>query len=317
MLTAIETLFPEAEFLVVPGWDHLGYRLQEVNACDLVVIGGGGLVLRNTGFYHWAVRELKPPAVALGISIEARHPDNEALIDALLSKCESVVVRDSASASLLGGHRKVVTAPDLTFLIPWPIADEADDDICALNLRDWCWWRLEYRSKLDRGMRRYQAALGWLRNVPFIPSWKPELAVRALQGEFRRILPWSFYSEPGAVGDGAVLRRWFADAGDDFDIETLRSSRYLVSMRFHGLVFACQTGTPFVSLSYQPKNVQFCRDVGLPQASVDLYDLRGLHSALCRLKSEYADTRRHLLEKRAVYTSEAQTVYGEAVSRFV
>jgi len=43
----------------------------------------------------------------------------------------------------------------------------------------------------------------------------------------------------------------------EFTIVDLQACRYIVGMRLHALIFACQAAIPFLSLSYQPKNEGF------------------------------------------------------------
>ena len=68
-------------------------------------------------------------------------------------------------------------------------------------------------------------------------------------------------------------------------------------MRLHGLIFACQTGIPFVSLSYQPKNRAICKDLRLAWASVELGDDDALDAALRSLIARGKELRTELLER--------------------
>jgi polysaccharide pyruvyl transferase WcaK-like protein len=70
-------------------------------------------------------------------------------------------------------------------------------------------------------------------------------------------------------------------------------------MRLHSLVFACQTGTPFISLSYQPRNAAFCASVGMERFGVRLGDLRALNVAATELLRSRVSVRDHLLDLRA------------------
>ena len=80
----------------------------------------------------------------------------------------------------------------------------------------------------------------------------------------------------------------------------LEQCRYLVGMRVHSLVFACQMGIPFVSLSYQPKNHAFCGSVGMEDFSVDLYKLDRLPNVLQELVDGHSRIRDSLLDARVV-----------------
>jgi polysaccharide pyruvyl transferase WcaK-like protein len=94
------------------------------------------------------------------------------------------------------------------------------------------------------------------------------------------------------------MRPFFERMDDQFRPATLAESRYLVGMRLHSLIFACQMGIPFVSLSYQPKNAAFCADVGMEAVSVSPYDRHQLDRALTEMLGDAETMRRQLIAFR-------------------
>lgn len=47
-------------------------------------------------------------------------------------------------------------------------------------------------------------------------------------------------------------------------LETVAGSRYVVSARLHGLIFAVRAGRPASGVAYDPKVAAFCSEAGLP-----------------------------------------------------
>ena len=47
-------------------------------------------------------------------------------------------------------------------------------------------------------------------------------------------------------------------------LETVAGSRYVVSARLHGLIFAARAGRPASGVAYDPKVAAFCNEAGLP-----------------------------------------------------
>lgn len=60
--------------------------------------------------------------------------------------------------------------------------------------------------------------------------------------------------------------------------------KLFISMRLHPVIFAFNSGTPFVALNYAPKVEQFCHETGIDSQLVDLND-----NAWGRRISEFAE----------------------------
>jgi polysaccharide pyruvyl transferase WcaK-like protein len=311
ILASLKRHFADHDLLITTGFDDAEARVAALNRCDYVLIGGGGLILRGMGRYGALVDQLTPPLSCVGISVEAVHEDNRALIDAILHKADVVYVRDSRSKVMLNDHPKVIIGPDLTFLYPFRPIELVQTESCAVNLRAWPYWTFEYNGRGDQTMRRLHARFPQLQRVYPLPQWRPEKAIAILQQKFDELLPVSLYSEPEHATDSRFLRRFFPDVADEFDATQLAQCRYVVAMRLHALIFACQMGIPFVSLTYQPKNEVFCRQLDMAHLSVPLTELDRLAAAIDVVKADPQRIREQLLEFTETQRSKGHAVMQE------
>jgi polysaccharide pyruvyl transferase WcaK-like protein len=294
-LFSLQHFFNGHDFLVTSGFDDAFRKIEELNQCDYVIIGGGGLVLRGFGRYSALIDGLKPNFGCVGISVEAVHEDNRTFIDTIKAKADFIYVRDLNSQFLLQNQPKVVVGPDLSYLYPFEPIEPTKRESCGVNLRNWHYANVEY------GGRLYQWLVYLDRRIPhfqrFYPfqKWQPQKLITSLHKRFKSILPLPLYTESKRKNDVKELQRYFDSVPTSFSPDLFNKTRYLVGMRLHSLIFASQVGIPFLSLSYQPKNVEFCKSIQL-DCSVDLFDISRIDNRLEYLREYYSEIRSHLLE---------------------
>jgi hypothetical protein len=286
---------------------------QDLNACDYVLLGGGGLVLRGIGRLAEMVRGLRPAMGCVGLGVESVHRDNRAFVEALLEKSQFIYVRDRASRARLGNHPKVIVGPDLTFYEPFDVVRSLDREVCGLSLRPWRFWRGEHGALYDRLMRRIHKRYPSAERLYPAAKWDPRPVVELLEKRFRRVSGIPLYtSEPGP-NDKSELGKYIARVSDTFDPVEMGKCGVIVGMRFHAIVFACQMGIPFVSLSYQPKNVAFCRERGLRELSVDLWSQGHLARAMDFCVDHSDGIRQRLLRYREWAQAEVKAIMESIV----
>jgi glycosyltransferase involved in cell wall biosynthesis/polysaccharide pyruvyl transferase WcaK-like protein len=305
ILECLRRQFPDDERVVVGSLDDAMRRIDELNGCDFVLLGGGGLVLRRFGRFARLFEDLTVPFGCVGLGIEARHADNRDLIDVLEERAEFLYVRDRASLGRLDRRFKAIVAPDLTFLAPFDVAEWEAEPRCAMNLRPWRSWGLEYQGHADRAMR-------WLNErLPgaLVPTgWDPASSIAMVRSRMLEVESCPLYTESGRENDASILRSFFEDVPAAFAPEQIATNNYFVGMRLHGLIFSCQMGIPFLSLSYQPKNEAFCADLGLEKLSIPLGHDDALESSLDFLLAEGREIRSSLLDRRSEYEAQARTL---------
>jgi polysaccharide pyruvyl transferase WcaK-like protein len=314
ILYSIVKFFNQMEIIFTSGWEDAINRIDELNQCDWVLLGGGGLVLRRTGRYAELIENLKPRFGCLGLSIETYHRDNAALIDVLDRKSEFILVRDPRSRSLIGSHSKVIVGPDLTFLYPFEDVKLADNNICGVNLRPWPYWQGEFMGAFDRFMSILDYHFHGLEKIYPFPRWDVNSYINELHRHFDKLVPIPLYIDSGRPSDVDVLRRVSPNFSYEFDPIIYDGCRYFVGMRLHSIIFACQKGIPFISLSYQPKNVQFCKSLNLLSCSVDLYHPDKLRIALDNLVHASDEIRSTLSDASKKFHNEISDIMVEVLS---
>jgi len=299
MLYCLKRLLAEHEVWPINGFAGIRQHWDEINRCDYVLFGGGGVIQRGTGGHAPLFAELRPKLACVGISVEAVHQDNIELIEVLKEKSEWILVRDAESSERFGSHPKVTVGPDLTFLDPYDVAAPSKENVCGINLLPWPYWKTEYKSQFDKLMRRLDRRFAFIKKAYPLPKWEPEKALAVLNESFSSLVPIPLYCETGRPNDVSMLSGLFGEVPSEFSAARMAGCRTIVSMRLHALIFACQMGIPFISLSYQPKNVGFCKSVGMQQYSVDLFRMKELSQAIGELRESYGELRERLLEVRA------------------
>jgi polysaccharide pyruvyl transferase WcaK-like protein len=316
ILYCIKRFFLDHDFFITSGWDDARLKINELNKCDYILIGGGGLILRNIGYQTDIMRELRRPFGFIGVSIEAKHRSMENFFEIMKQKSEFILVRDMKSREYLDNHYKVIVGPDLTFLYPFDVVSEVKDDVCGFNLRDWYYWKCVLHGHYYNIIRRLDRRFPWLEKIYPFEKWDPNIVVEIVKRMFKEILPIPFYFESNALNDLNVLSKYFKKVPSPFNINIYNNIRYLVGMRYHSIVFATQCGIPFISLSYQPKNINFCSEIGLDILSADIYKINELNRKIDYIKNNYLKIREHLINYREKCTKDINYIF-QSISNLI
>lgn len=294
----LKRFFGDHQIIRFKSWLQAIENIQQVNDCDYVLIGAGGLIFRGFNRYQELIKSITKPLGCIGISIEADslNHDMKKGLDLLKTKCDFIYVRDNKSREILEYHYKVIVGPDISYLYPYPVIKKpTSKDICALNLRNWFWWDSELFSEEHETFSRRDSKYKWYKTAHYFNRWDPDNLVRILKRKFKHVNPYPLYFGGYDITDNEILSKYFTSVSKTYDHAKLTKSRYLVGMRLHSLIFACQSGIPFISLSYEPKNINYCNDIGLPELSIPPKKYRQIRKKIKYLKNNYDTIRNSLI----------------------
>jgi len=305
ILSCLKKFFSQDELLVFDGWGDARRSIDVLNRCDYVLIGGGGLILRGCNVNCDIVEQLKVPFSCVGISVEADHRDLQGFLDLVKDKADRIILRDRESARIFANHPKTVVVPDLTFLDPIEIADVVDEDICGLNLRPWFYWDAQLHGAKHRTLSCLDRYLPFFEKVYPFAKWQPDDFFARMKDCFSVLKPLPFYFEAGQENDFGLMQRYFGRLPANLAQVGFGGIRYAVGMRFHTVLLSLQAGIPFISLSYQPKSINFCNEAGLGEWSVELRWWESVfYDTVSKLKENHSCIREQLLDLRSQYCRE-------------
>lgn len=302
ILYNLQKFFDDHDLSIFIAWQDAWNRIDELNRCDFVLIGGGGLILPGINSWTKLLEALTVPFGCIGISVETQHSSAAEFIASLKQKAKFILVRDQQSAHILNDNQKVIVGPDLTFLYPYDIVDIQTQDRVGLSLRPWHYWQGELYTPKHYWMSLINSRVPFFERIYLFSKWEPKTAVAILRQRFPTILPIPLNTYGNSSNDVLLLKEFFNTIDSTFSPEHLSTCRYLIGMRLHSLIFACQMGIPFLSLSYMPKNKHFCHEIGLPQLSIPLNDMSYFSTMLLYMIENAHSIREHLLEKRSENT---------------
>ena len=303
ILYCLKKFFHQHEIFVFDAFEEALQLIDEVNKCDFVLIGGGSLILRNRNKYVELIDKIKPAMGCVGIGIEAYHQDNAEFINAIKEKSEFIIVRDERSQSFLNYDKKVICAPDLTFLYPAEIIEVSQNEICSLNLIKINFWKAdkEVKSIFNDFMKivnKFNKIFPLIENIYPLPKWQASKTVKSIKKNFSEIIPAPLYFENHNQNDYYALSEFFDNCPNRFSFDLYKNTKYSIAMRLHSIIFSCQMGIPFISLSYSPKNSEFCKSIEMSDFSIDIYNLSNLEAAAVKIKEDYSNIREKLLYYR-------------------
>jgi len=298
MLYCIKTFFSEHNFFTLGNWEDVESKMDEFNKCDYIFIGGGGIIYRKMDYQLSLVKRFKRPFSLIGVSVEGYHRDMSEFMGFVKDRAEFILVRDKQSKKYFNNHYKVIVGPDLTFLYPFELSKETKQNTCGFNLRDWYYWKAAWRGWYDNVMVCLNKKHTQLKKFYPFPKWEPSKVVDIVKKNFDQVLPVPLYFGSEARNDKDLLLSYFEKTPTSFDPSSYNDIRFLIGMRYHSLVFAIQYGIPFISLSYQPKNISLLTDLDLKMLSVDIFKSRDLEQKIDYVKNHYVTIRNHLISYR-------------------
>ncbi|MEH6535201.1 MAG: polysaccharide pyruvyl transferase family protein [Psychroserpens sp.] len=307
------------EVSVFIAWDELNSKIEEINTCDFLLVGGGGLILRNTNRLVSLFEKIMIPWAFIGVSIDSVGEDNSKFITYISNNAKFIIVRDQFSLDIFRNYRQeaLFIAPDLTFL--YPFKNDASHDsknAVAVSLRP---WRPNLFKQYTKNYHRFNKLVHKLPIVTtFLRLWdikKFTKVVNALTTS--HIKPFPLHIND-VNGDNLLMQTYFdAEKNIAFNIDDLKQSDYLIGMRLHSLIFATQLGVPFVAISYASKIDNYLEDIGLSNFVVNVNNYKALSKKIKQLKAQKETISKQLLQTSHNNEVEVNKVVNEAFKTFV
>ena len=287
LLAGLLSGLPGAQVTVLSGQPDATRALHNVGAVhrltglgalvthDALLSGGGGLLQDKTSSrslrYYLGVislaKRLGKRVVVYGQSVGPLSPAGERGVARAL-KGVPVAVRDKPSQTLLA--RLDISAElvaDAALALPAPLARPAENAPVLFVPRG--------------GFREVTAAFAAL--AQRLEAEGVPLAGLALQpNEDERPLDDLVRAAP------SLQKLTVRTPGEA--LETVSGSRYVVSARLHGLIFAARAGRPASGVAYDPKVAAFCDEAGLPVHPVKV-DVDALYKEVFKFRGNKARTK--------------------------
>lgn len=232
-----------------------------VDSVDYILLGGGSIANAPHGVFtdlkSWCRRHDKPVYTAgLGISSFDNFPST---FEAIPESGGFAWVRDEQSKINIGNPDWCKVAPDIAWLLPFP-CQRTPGAACVpyLNLRPWP--KLVWDPKAVR--KKLETVLPGLRPLPFC---------------FHR-------NHPDAPEITKVLPD--AEMPEAFDPTAFSFASFILTMRFHAVIFAVQTGIPFLAIHNSKKLSYLMDSIGLEDFILKLDDLDNFESKVEKAQTE-------------------------------
>ena len=256
-------------------------KTNQFDHYDLVIIGGGGLILSHHN-YHDFILGIKTKIITAGISVETELRGNpKKFAIALLEKSNAVLVRDQGSYEKLNGidiNGKVQLSSDLTFLSPYEVVNTNEESTIGVNLM----------AKTNHSRLMLKSLLFASRFIngfsPKTIDFSPLIENIEKLGNIMPIPLYCVKQESGLpehqMNDVHCLRKYFREVPSFFNHADIDKSQILLSMRLHGLIFAVQKGIPILTFSSYPKQINFMKELGIENCLIHLNHLENTRNVM-------------------------------------
>jgi len=271
--------------------------LRNISQCDLVIANGGGYFWTNRKIFpgpmfwqnYWhlklAVRKNKPIILfPQSFGPLFNRPAASLLASLLRSQnIKTIYVRERLSQELLFSLvktpavlEKITICPDMAFLLKTQMSPtvkarptEMERPLIALTLRDWDFpgavSRQDKKAKQEKYLQtleQFCLSMHHQRKASFLI-----LPHARGPGVFEndRIISYKIYSRLSKTLAAKYLI--YQDLPDKTPpqsiIELLSQADFVIATRFHSAIFAFLSGTPAISIMYQPKSAGIMQQLGL------------------------------------------------------
>jgi len=268
-LNYLRTKLPEVEIAVLsgnpqrtseifhcPSYQRTALKqvISAIARCDLLILGGGGLLQDVTSFrsllYYLSLLEFarfrnkKTAVFAVGIG-PLKRKISRRLVASSLRGADDVSLRDRESLNWAKevGIAKAYLSADASLLLPPPPLRERRKEI-GIALRPWEGFKSDLVEELLKMVKRRGFSLSYLVFNPNDSSLSLSLAQKT---------------------GGNLLEPQSPEEA----LDILARLEGTIAMRLHSGILSAIVGTPFLALSYDPKVEAIARELGQPSLPLE------------------------------------------------
>jgi polysaccharide pyruvyl transferase WcaK-like protein len=254
------------------------YTKLPLNDEGIIALGGGGIITPNFWFFKQGL-EKKIPNHKLILLNVGLTTESIPVFEKIKNQIELIVVRDKFSLELATRYypeEMVIYTPDIGFYRFDPVEEVKAEKIVTVCLNYYIFKNYFSSNNRDRifaekAIIELATFLNWLETLGYSTC----------------IVPCQTDTEVNDNTVNAVLNGFLNKKAkwiyNNYEIENVISkSSLVISSRYHSSLFALKSGVPFIDITHHSKNLNFLKDVGLTDFSVNYWNLE-----LNTLKEKY------------------------------
>lgn len=295
-----------------------------IRSFDLLIISGGGQLLDSWGgpwnfpytIFKWVLLAKLSNVKCYFLNVGAgplRHPLSKFLVKYALFLGDYASFRDEDSRALIqkiGFTGRTQVLPDCVYGLDIPTLKtghigEGAEPLVGISPMAYCDPRVYWEK--DQGV--YES---FLRTLALFGSWlsrnhhRLRLFSTDIWFDSRTIeeLKIALKNDPCVANSRSIIQEPIAETKEL--LSQLCSLDYVVTCRFHGVVFAHLLNVPVIALSHHPKVTSLMNDLGLSEYCLDIrtFDLDLLKNTFTHLVDTRDHVKARMAEKLALYRRE-------------
>lgn len=322
LLRAVKTATIKIPSVIVHELRFLGKSYRTIRSFDLFIISGGGQLLDSWGgpwkfpytVFKWTFLAKLSCAKVYFLNVGAgplTHPLGKWFVKSALDLADYVSFRDDDSRDLVqrvGFTGKSQVSADCVYTLdpcPLPtraIAAQQENQIVGLSPMAYCdprvYWQKD-RNVYERFVQNIASFGGWLgQNHYHLALFSTDIWFDLRTTEDVKVL---LGTANGDVRSDVIKHEDIE--GIEQLLSKMDSMDYIVTCRFHGVVFAHLLNKPVIALSHHPKVSTLMNDLGLAGYCVDIRncDVNILQETFLSLVANQTEIKSCMAHKAACY----------------
>ena len=290
---------------------------------DILVISGGGQLLDSWGgcwnypytIFKWVSLAKLAGTKCYFVNVGAgplQHPFSRFLIRRALRSADYVSFRDHKSKALMrkfGFSGEAGVFPDCAYglEVPSPVRSGSgtrNAPLVGMSPMAYCdprrYW-IQDLAAYEDFKRKFTAFGSWLSKDYCVTLFSTDIWFdRDTLDDVRLALA----SDPSVTGTRLLIREPIT--GLDTLLSQMSSMDYIITCRFHGVIFAHLMNVPVIAISHHPKVTTLMTDLGLSEycLDIDTFDPPLLTSTFSRMASDSAGIKARMADKAKLYKEE-------------